>query len=88
MGNRINLTPTAATVQETKEWMALLLYLLTPPAQGGHFSGGLIGPEYASTADFSQFGSFGAAVQVRAASYPIASIGQFATTLGGLKAAP
>ncbi len=88
LGNRIDLDPASATVQETKEWMTLLLYLITPPAQGGHFTSGTIGTEYASTPSFAQFGTFGPAVQVRSASYPIPQIGQLMTTLGGLVAAP
>ncbi len=88
MANRINLDPSTPAVVETKEWMALLLYLITPPAQGGHFTSGFITPEYASSLDFSQFGTFGPAVKVRNASYPIASVGQLLATLGGLVAAP
>jgi hypothetical protein len=50
--------------------------------------GGIIGSEYASTPLFTQFPTFGAAVRTRNASYPLAGIGQLATTLGGLEAAP
>jgi hypothetical protein len=49
---------------------------------------GSIGSQYASTGNFSQFGTFGAAVQVRNAGYPIAGIGQLVTTVGGLLAGP
>lgn len=87
LANRIDLDPATAGMQEVKEWMALLVYMVTPPAQGGHFTSGTITTEYSSTANFAQFGTFGAAVQVRNASYPIASIGQLMTTLGGLMAA-
>jgi hypothetical protein len=45
-------------------------------------------PEYVSTGNFTQFGSFGAAVQTRSATYPIASIGQLFTTLAALPSAP
>ena len=61
--------------------MALLSYL-------GKGLGGSISSEYASTANFTQFGIFGAAVQIRNASYPLASIGQFIGTLSTLQAAP
>ncbi len=83
---RINLDPTSPKTLEIKEWMALLLYLTTPPAMGGHFTSGTIGAEYASSPDFSKWGTsnFGVAVQVRSASYPIAPIGQLMTTLGVL----
>lgn len=88
LGNRIDLDPSAASpgVQEVKDWMALLFYLTLPVNQLG--LGGQITADYASTALFSQFATFGAAVQTRSASYPIASLGQMMTTLGTLKAAP
>ncbi len=79
--NRINAAPAGAGVQELKEWMALLSYL-------GTGLKGAIPAAYASTSDFTQFGSFGAAVQTRNASYPVASIGQFLGALGGLQGAP
>ncbi len=91
LANRINLTPAATTVQETKEWMALLVYLITPPAQGGYFTNGTIGAEYASSTNFGDWptlGAFGPAVQVRSASYPIGSVGQLMSTLGQLTVAP
>jgi hypothetical protein len=68
-------------VQEVKEWTALLMYTSLS-------LGGTISADYASTPLFTQFGSFGPAVQVRQASYPIASIGQLMGTLGALQAAP
>ncbi len=79
--NRINASPTSPSVVELKEWMALLSYV-------GTGLSGQITSTYASTADFSQFASFGAAVTVRNASYPGTSIGQLMVTLGGLQAAP
>jgi hypothetical protein len=61
--------------------MALLSYL-----QAG--LQGAISSKYASTSDFSQFPGAGAAVQVRNASYPLASIAQFAGTLSSLQGTP
>jgi hypothetical protein len=61
--------------------MALLSYLRKR-------LGGTITSEYAPTANFTQFGSFGAAVQTRNSSYPIASIGHFIATLSTLRGAP
>ena len=81
LANRIDAAPSTAGIQELKEWMALLSYV-------GTGLSGTIAPEYASTSNFTQFGSFGAAVQTRNATYPIAGIGQFALTLGALQAAP
>jgi hypothetical protein len=81
LGNRINATPGGAGVQELKEWMALLSYL----GLGLH---GSIPSLYASTPIFAQFGSFGAAVTTRNATYPLPSIGRFILTLGGLQSAP
>lgn len=81
MANRIDAAPGTAGIQELKEWMALLSYL----DQG---LGGSITPPYASTSNFFQFGSFGAAVQTRNASYPLAAVGQFVSTLSSLEAAP
>jgi hypothetical protein len=49
---------------------------------------GTISPAYASTSDFTQFGSFGAAVQTRNASYPNTAITQLTGTLAGLQGAP
>jgi hypothetical protein len=86
LANRINLAPTSGALVETKEWMALLQYLTKPGAQGG--LGGTIPAAYASTADFTAFSTFGAAVKTRQASYPLPSIGAFMTTMGTLKATP
>ena len=79
--NRIDASPASAGVQELKEWMALLSYL-------GTGLGGFIGPSYASTSNFTQFGSFGLAVRNRNATYPVASVGQLLGTLGNLKTLP
>jgi len=81
LANRINATPASSTIQELKEWMALLLDV-------GSVLGGSIGPEYASTPLFTQFPTAGSAVQVRNASYPLASIGQLVGTLSALQQAP
>lgn len=81
LANRINAAPASAGVQELKEWMAVLSYL-------GTGLRGAVTSAYASTSDFTQFGGFGAAVQTRNATYPIASIGQLMGTLGGLQGAP
>jgi hypothetical protein len=81
LANRIDAAPATAGIQDLKEWMALLSYV-------GTGLGGSIGPEYFSTANFAQFGSFGVAVQNRNATYPLASIGQFVGTLAGLQSAP
>jgi hypothetical protein len=81
LANRINLTPAGTAVQELKEWMALLSYV-------GTGLRGTISPAYASTSDFTQFGSSGAAVQTRNASYPITAIAQLTGTLAGLQGAP
>lgn len=81
LANRIDAAPASSGVQELKEWMALLSYL-----EAG--LGGTIGAEYASSANFAQFGSSGAAVQTRNDSYPIASIGRLVFTIGGLQSAP
>jgi 2',3'-cyclic-nucleotide 2'-phosphodiesterase (5'-nucleotidase family) len=81
LANRIDAAPGSAGVQELKEWMALLSYVGTGLDES-------IPPAYASTSNFTQFGSFGAAVQTRNATYPIASIGQFAGTLASLQTAP
>lgn len=81
LGNRINVTPAAPTVQELKEWMALL-------SNVGTALGGKIGTEYASTPLFTQFGSSGSAVQTRNATYPLAAIGQLVGTMAALEQAP
>jgi len=81
LGNRIDAAPSTAGVQELKEWMALLQNV----GSGLH---GAIGAEYASTTNFTEFPTSGAAVKTRNASYPLAAIGQLVTTVAGLKAAP
>jgi hypothetical protein len=88
MANRINLNGPVATVQELKEWMALVISLITPQASGGHFASGTITSEYKSTANFTDFPTDGAAITVRNASYPILSIGQLMGTLKTLTTAP
>jgi 2',3'-cyclic-nucleotide 2'-phosphodiesterase (5'-nucleotidase family) len=78
LANRIMATPTSSSPQELKEWMAQLTYL----------TGGLKGSitsAYSSTSDFMQFNTFGAAVQTRNGSYPLAAIGQLNGTLDGLQ---
>jgi len=81
LGNRIDASPATPGVQELKEWMALL-------SNVGTTLGGTIGSDYLSTPLFSQFPTYGAAVKTRNASYPIAQVGQLATTLGTLQATP
>jgi hypothetical protein len=81
LANRVNATPASPTIQEMKEWMALL-------SNVGTALGGSIGPEYASTPIFTQFPIAGSAVQTRNASYPLASIGQLVGTLSALQQAP
>lgn len=81
LANRVNAAPASGSVQELKDWMVLLSYESTG-------LGGTIGPVYASTSNFLQFGSVGAAVAQRNVSYPLASVGQLAGTLGALQAAP
>ena len=81
LGNRIDAAPATAGVQELKEWMALL-------SDVGTALGGSIGPAYASTAIFTQFPTFGAAVQTRNSTYPLASIGQLVGTVSTLQQAP
>src|SRR5712691_6536077 len=81
LANRIDLAPATAGVQELKEWMALL-------SNVGSGLGGSIGPQYASTPIFTQFGSFGSAVQARNATYPLAAIGQLVGTIASLQQAP
>jgi 2',3'-cyclic-nucleotide 2'-phosphodiesterase (5'-nucleotidase family) len=81
LANRINATPASSTTLEMKEWMALL-------SNVGTALGGSIGAEYASTPIFAQFPAAGSAVQVRNASYPLASITQLVGTLSSLQQAP
>jgi 2',3'-cyclic-nucleotide 2'-phosphodiesterase (5'-nucleotidase family) len=87
MANRVSLAPPGEPVQEIKEWMALLLYLTTPPTQGGHFPSGTISEEYASTPDPAQSSAWGAAVGVRSASYPALAIVRLRSILATLEAA-
>jgi hypothetical protein len=68
-------------VQELKEWMALL-------SNVGTGLGGTIGPEYKSTTNFTEFSTFGSAVQTRNASYPLADIAQLVGTVAALQQAP
>jgi hypothetical protein len=81
MANRIDAAPASSGIQELKEWETLMSYL-------GQGLGGSITSEYASTSNFTQFGSFGAAVQTRNASYPIVAIDQFIGTVSSLETAP
>jgi hypothetical protein len=81
LANRINATPGSASIQELKEWETLLSYIATG-------LNGNVSSAYASTSDFTQFGSAGAAVQTRNASYPLASIGQLTGGLSSLLGAP
>ena len=81
LGNRIDAAPATVGVQELKEWAALLSNISSG-------LGGTIGPDYASTANFAQFPTFGAAVRTRNASYPLADIARIATTISALTAAP
>ena len=57
-------------------------------ANVGGALGGAIGPEYASTTNFAQFPTFGAAVKTRNASYPLASVAQYIGTVSALQKAP
>lgn len=81
LGNRIDAAPATAGVQELKEWMALLSNVATS-------LGGVIGPDYASTTNFADFPTSGAAVRNRNSSYPLASIAQLVSTVGKLQQAP
>ncbi len=81
LGNRIDAAPATAGVQELKEWMALL-------SNVGSGLAGSIGPQYASTPVFTQFGTFGSAVQTRNATYPLPAIGQLVGTIAALQQAP
>jgi hypothetical protein len=81
LANRIDAAPATAGVQELKEWMALLSYLRTA-------LGGSITPIYASTSNFAQFFSFGAAVTNRNSTYPLPSLVQLVGTVSSLNAAP
>ena len=79
--NRVDIAPSTAGVQEMKEWMALLSYV----GSGLH---GTIGPEYASSINFTDFPTFGAAVKTRNASYPLPAIGQLLATEAALSKGP
>jgi len=81
LGNRIDAAPSAAGVQELKEWMALLSNVATNLA-------GVIGSAYASTPNFAEFPSSGAAVHTRNSTYPLASIAQLVRTVSALQQAP
>lgn len=81
LGNRIDAAPSTAGVQELKEWMALLANIGTNLA-------GVIGPDYASSPNFTEFPIAGKAVQTRNATYPLASIGQLVRTISALRQAP
>jgi len=81
LGNRIDLSPSTAGVQELKEWMVLLSNI-------GTGLGGTIGPEYKSTANFTEFSTFGSAVQIRNSTYPLADIAQLVGTVAALQQAP
>lgn len=81
LANRVDAAPGSAGVQELKEWMALLSYLDTS-------LDGTVTSQYASSLNFLQFPSFGAAVETRNASYPLPSIGQMVGTLASLQTAP
>lgn len=81
LGNRIDAAPATAGVQELKEWTALL-------SDVGTGLGGTIGPAYASTANFTQFPTFGSAVTTRNPSYPLAAIGKLVGTVAALQQAP
>lgn len=81
MGNRFDASPSTAGVQELKEWMTLLSYV----GSGLH---GTIGPEYASSINFTDFPTFGAAVKTRNSTYPLAQIGQLIGTEAALSQKP
>src|SRR5207248_10653146 len=81
MGNRFDASPSTAGVQELKEWMTLLSYV----GSGLH---GTIGPEYASSINFTDFPTFGTAVKTRNSTYPLAQIGQLIGTEAALSQQP
>ena len=87
LANRISVNGPKPPVQELKPWMALILYLTKAPALGGWFTAGAIGPDYLSTATYTDFPTNGAAVSVRNASYPLASLTQLMATLSALASA-
>ena len=63
----------------------LLPVLLSYVGVGLH---GSIGPEYASSINFTDFPTFGAAVKTRNASYPLPAIGQLIATEAALSKGP
>jgi len=81
LGNRIDAAPATSGIQELKEWMTLLQNV----GSGMH---GTIGPEYLSTANFTDFPTFGSAVKARDDAYPLAQIGALVTTSATLQHAP
>ena len=81
LANRIDAEPGTPGVQELKEWMALLSYL-------DKGLGGVVTPVYSSALDFTQFPTFGLAVQTRSATYPLTNIVQLVSTVGTLETAP
>jgi 2',3'-cyclic-nucleotide 2'-phosphodiesterase (5'-nucleotidase family) len=81
LGNRIDLSPSTAGVQELKGWMVLLSNI-------GTALGGTIGPEYKSTTNFTEFSTYGDAVRIRNSTYPLADIGQLVGTVAALQQAP
>ena len=87
MGNRINRNGPDHPIRELKAWMALVRYLTKPPAQGGWFSAGAIPSDYGSSPTVRDFPWNGAAVTVRNASYPQASLLRLMGTLDGLASA-
>jgi hypothetical protein len=80
--------PSAGAPRELKAWQAVLLYLVTPPAQGGHFREGRITVEYATPADPGRWPEAGAAVRVRNAAYPRARLAALAGLAASLRSAP
>lgn len=87
LANRIGLDP-GGPFQELKAWMAVLLYLTTPPGRGGHFQDGRITGEYAAPREPGRFAEAGAAVRVRNAAYPAARISRLAALARSLGEAP
>ena len=81
LANRVDAAPATPGIQELKEWMALL-------SNVGSGLSGSIGPEYASTTNFTQFATSGIAVRTRNASYPLQAIGQLVGTAAALQQAP
>lgn len=86
LANRIGTAP-GGSFLELKDWMAVLSYLATPAAKGGHFQEGRITREYGSSADYRRFPAFGAAVQTRNADYPLDRITALADQAAALRRA-